>query len=210
MISYADRLPGDRPTSVSGERRSSLSTRERQSKSVALRRSLEERTNQQYAPQELLFFLLKTFFPPCPFPAPQALKNMAQPTRAEVLRVLYWKPALLFGCREAPAAPQGQCRRHPLHAGKLHAGKFFEVGPEGFDLGVRKGVRAEKWLFVGHFGTPRSRQDASIECHVGGSIRPSLGCNGVHVVCLKPLFRRSLRQVRSSENAVLGGVEARC
>ena len=29
------------------------------------------------------------FFLPCPFPAPQALKNMAPPTRAEVLRVLY-------------------------------------------------------------------------------------------------------------------------
>ena len=31
-------------------------------------RSLEERTNQQYAPQELLGFLLKTFFFPLPLP----------------------------------------------------------------------------------------------------------------------------------------------
>ena len=58
--------------SLRADLRESLSTRERQSKSVALRRSLEERTNQQYAPQELLGFLLKTFFFPCPFPAPQA------------------------------------------------------------------------------------------------------------------------------------------
>ena len=46
------------------------------------------------------------------------------------------------GCRQAAAAPQGQCRRHPLRAA---GGKFFKVGPEGVDLGVREGVRAEIW-----------------------------------------------------------------
>ena len=54
-------------------------TRERQSKSVAHSR-LEERKS--------LLLLVFLFFP-CPFPAPQALKNMPPPTRAEVLRVLH-------------------------------------------------------------------------------------------------------------------------
>ena len=42
----------------------------------------------------------------------------------------------------------------------------------------------------------RSRQDASIECHIGGSIRPSSGCNGVHFALLNPLFFLSLSQSR--------------
>ena len=123
------------PISASRFRRASL---EQVGRSPARSRNARISNN---APQELLVFTEgRPFFSPCPFPAPQALKNMAQPTRAEVLRVLYWKPALLFGCREAPAAPQGQCRRHPLRAA---GGKFFEVGPEWVDLGVREGVRAK-------------------------------------------------------------------
>ena len=74
--------------SLRADLRQSLSTRELRA-SRSLSGSLEQRTNQQCSPQELLGFLLKTFFFPCPFPAPQALKNMAPPTRAEVLRVLY-------------------------------------------------------------------------------------------------------------------------
>ena len=58
--------------------------------------------------------------------------------------------------------------------------KFFEVGPEEADLGVIWGGAGQKITFLGLPGTPRSRQDASIECDIGGSIRPSAGCNGVH------------------------------
>ena len=90
--------------------------------------------------------------------------------------------------------------------------KFFGLVPEEADLGVRGGGQAEKWPFVLHFVTPRSRQDASIECRVGGSKRPSSGCNGVHVVCLKPLFRRSLLvalglRERGFEEAVSGDLD---
>ena len=38
----------------------------------------------------------------------------------------------------------------------------------------------------------RSRQDESKEVHEVGSKRPSLGCNGVHVLSLYPLIWRSL------------------
>ena len=41
------------------------------------------------------------------------------------------------GCRQAGAAPQGQCCRHSFGAA---GGKIFEVGPEGVDLGVREGA----------------------------------------------------------------------
>ena len=57
--------------------------------SRSLSGSLEERTNQQCSPQELLGFLLKTFFFPLPLPGAVGFKNMAPPIRAEVLRVLY-------------------------------------------------------------------------------------------------------------------------
>ena len=74
--------------SLCADLRELLSTRERQSKSVALR--LERGTHESaMLRKSFLWFLLKTFFFPCPFPAPQALKNMAPPTRTEVLRVLY-------------------------------------------------------------------------------------------------------------------------
>ena len=102
--------------------------------SRSLSGSLEQRTNQQCSPQELLGFLLKTFFSPCPFPAPQALKNMAPPIRAEVLRVLYWNPHFWPGEGGHLPPRRRQCRRHPLRAA---GGKFFEVGPEGVNLGVR-------------------------------------------------------------------------
>ena len=57
--------------------------------SRSLSGSLEQRTNQQCSPQELLGFLLKTFFFPLPLPGAAGFKNMAPPIRAEVLRVLY-------------------------------------------------------------------------------------------------------------------------
>jgi hypothetical protein len=42
-------------------------------------------------------------------------------------------------------------------------------------------------------GGTRSRHDASKEVHEVGSKRPSLGCNGVHVLSLHPLIWRSLK-----------------
>ena len=47
-------------------------------------------------------------------------------------------------------------------------------------FGVRLTIPARDMEFDGGLGGSTSRQDASIECHVGGSIRPSSGCNGVH------------------------------
>ena len=75
--------------SLCADLRESLSTRERQSKSVALRLARGTHESAIMLRKSFLWFLLKTFFFPCPFPAPQALKNMAPPIRAEVLRVLY-------------------------------------------------------------------------------------------------------------------------
>ena len=68
-----------------------LSTRERHRASRSLAPRLARGTHESaiMLRKSFLWFLLKTFFFPCPFPAPQALKKMAPPTRAEVLRVLY-------------------------------------------------------------------------------------------------------------------------
>ena len=44
--------------------------------------------------------------------------------------------------------------------------------------------------------------------HVGGSIRPSLGCNGVHVVWLKPLIWRSLAGTEAESAATPRGPAA--
>ena len=72
-----------------------LSTRERHRASRSLAPRLARGTHESAMLARASRFLLKTFFLfflPCPFPAPQALNNMAPPTRAEVLRVLYWGP----------------------------------------------------------------------------------------------------------------------
>ena len=79
--------------SLRADLRESLSTRERQSKSVALRRSLEERTNQQYAPQELLGFLLKTF-PPLPLPGAAGFKIYVPAPQGRGIACTVLEPAL--------------------------------------------------------------------------------------------------------------------
>ena len=87
-------------------------------------------------------FLLKTFFFPLPLPGAAGFKRYGPARQGRGIACTALEPALWAECREAPAAPQGQCRRHPLRAA---GGKFFEVWPEGVDLGVRWGVRAEIW-----------------------------------------------------------------
>jgi hypothetical protein len=49
----------------------------------------------------------------------------------------------------------------------------------------------QKMVCFGALRGTRSRQDESIEVHEVGSKRPSLGCNGVHVLSLYPLTWRS-------------------
>ena len=90
--------------------------------------------------KSFLWFLLKTFFFPLPLPGAAGFKKYGPAHQGRGIACTVLEPALQAGCREAPAAPQGQCRRHPLRAA---GGKFFEVGPEGVDLGVREGVRAK-------------------------------------------------------------------
>jgi hypothetical protein len=50
----------------------------------------------------------------------------------------------------------------------------------------------QKMVCFGQLRPTRSRQDESKEVHEVGSKRPSLGCNGVHVLSLYPLIWRSL------------------
>jgi hypothetical protein len=46
-------------------------------------------------------------------------------------------------------------------------------------------------VLVGQLGAARSRQDEPIEVREVGRIRPSSGCNGVHVTWCSPLIVRS-------------------
>jgi hypothetical protein len=50
----------------------------------------------------------------------------------------------------------------------------------------------QKVVCFGQLRPTRSRQDESKEVHEVGSKRPSSWCNGVHVLSLHPLIRRSL------------------
>ena len=114
--------------SLCADLRESLSTRERQSKSVALRLARGTHESAIMLRKSFLWFLLKTFFSPCPFPAPQALKNMAPPIRAEVLRVLYWDPHFR----------QGAGRHLPPRRGSA-AGTLCAPQAENFSRWGRRG-----------------------------------------------------------------------
>ena len=113
---------------------------------------------------------------------------MGPPIGAEVLRVLYWNAHL----RRVPVGTRRPVGAVPQALSWRRRRKFCEVGPEEADLGVIWGGAGQKMEFDGQLGPTRSRQDASIECYIGGSTRPSSGCNGVHVLWLKPLIWRSL------------------
>jgi hypothetical protein len=54
----------------------------------------------------------------------------------------------------------------------------------------------QKMVRFGELRGTRSRQDASIEVHEAGRIRPSSGSNGGHVLSLYPLIWRSLPLAR--------------
>ena len=129
--------------SLRADLRQSLSTRELRA-SRSLSGSLEQRTNQQCSPQELLGFLLKTFFFSLPLPGAAGFKNMAPPIRAEVLRVLYWNPHFRQGAgRHLPP-------RRGSAAGTLcapQAGNFSRWGRRGSIWGSERGSGPK----YGHF-----------------------------------------------------------
>ena len=79
--------------SLRADLRQSLSTRELRA-SRSLSGSLEERTNQQYAPQELLGFLLKTFFSPLPLPGAAGLKKYGPAHQGRGIACAVLEPAL--------------------------------------------------------------------------------------------------------------------
>ena len=138
--------------------------------------------------KSFLWFLLNTFFPR-PFPAPQALKIWPRPSGPRYC-------VCCTGCRTLGRVQGGTCRPAgavpPQAPSARRRRKIFRGGAGVGRFGGQRGGQGQNITFLGLPGTPRSRQDASIECYAGGSIRPSSGCNGVHVLCLKPLIWRSL------------------
>ena len=66
----------------------------------------------------------------------------------------------------------------------------------------QEGQMGQKMGCFGGLRGTRSRQDESKEVHEAGRIRPSLGCNGVHVLSLYPLIWRSLCIGRSPRQCV--------
>ena len=101
---------------------------------------------------------------------------MPPPARAELLRVLYWDAHL----RRVPVGTRRPVGAVPQALSWRRRRNFFEVGPEEADLGVMWGGAGQKMEFDAGLGGSTSCQDASIECYIGGSIRPSRGGKGGH------------------------------
>ena len=136
--------------------------------------SSRDRENQQCsASKSLLVFLLpeKKLFPLPALPGAAGPTDMGPPARAEVLRVLYCSACrrrLPAGSRRpAGAVPQAPsaCRRREIFGGGAGGGGFRG----------QRGGQGRNITFLVSPGITRSRQGASIECHVGGSKRPSRG-----------------------------------
>ena len=153
-----------------------------------------ERTSTSSAPQARAFLcfccdqLKKTFPLAQPCPAPQALKNTGPSARAEVLRVPYCSACL----RRLPAGSRRPAGAVPQAPSARRRREIFGGGAGGGRFRGQRGGQGRNITFLVSPGITRSRQDASIECHIGGSIRPSSGCNGVHFALLNPLFFLSL------------------
>ena len=157
-----------------------------------------ERTSS--APQARAFLcfccdqLKKTFPLAQPCPAPQALKNTGPSARAEVLRVPYCSACL----RRLPAGSRRPAGAVPQAPSARRRREIFGGGAGGGRFRGQRGGQGRNITFLVSPGITRSRQDASIECHIGGSIRPSSGCNGVHFALLNPLFFLSLPRGRTT------------
>ena len=151
-----------------------------------------ERTSS--APQARAFLcfccdqLKKTFPLAQPCPAPQALKNTGPSARAEVLRVPYCSACL----RRLPAGSRRPAGAVPQAPSARRRREIFGGGAGGGRFRGQRGGQGRNITFLVSPGITRSRQDASIECHIGGSIRPSRGGKGGHFALLNPLFWRSL------------------
>ena len=160
--------------------------------------SSRDRENQQCsASKSLLVFLLcsaeKNF--PCPaLPGAAGLKNMGPSARAKALRVLHCSACL----RRLPAGSRRPAGAVPQAPSARRRREIFGGGAGGGRFRGQRGGQGRNITFLVSPGITRSRQDASIECHIGGSIRPSSGCNGVHFALLNPLFFLSLRRTGSA------------
>ena len=95
------------------------------------------------APQELLVFLLRTFFFPCPFPAPQALKIWPRPPGPRYC--VYCTRTRTLGrvpggtCRPAGAVPQAPSarRRREIFRGGAGGGRFGgQIGGQGRKMAI--------------------------------------------------------------------------
>jgi hypothetical protein len=100
-------------------------------------------------------------------------------------------PCQFAGRRCVGAAAYQVCGCHSR--ARLRAFRFLRSCWAGKGLwAYQEGQMGQKLVcFAGLSGT-RSRQDASIEVHEAGRIRPSSGGNGGHVLSLYPLIWRSL------------------